>query len=125
MGALMSIGDLHLVSLSDHPLASMTLPSKLLATLASGRPVLAVASGETARVVRDANAGWTVVPGDREGLVDAVRQAHAIGRVGTDRFGAAARRYYERELSTERGVDAIETLLAELAPSRPLPRTLR
>ena len=123
MGALMSIGDLHLVSLSDHPLASITLPSKLLATLASGRPALAVATGETARVVRDAGAGWTVTPGDAEGLVDALRHAHAVGRVGTDRFGAAARRYYERELSTERGVDAIETLLAKLASSRPLLRT--
>jgi len=118
MGALMSIGDLHLVSLNDHPLASMTLPSKLLATLASARPVLAVATGETARVVRDASAGWTVAPGDSEGLVDALRQAHAVGRAGTDRLGAAAHRYYRRELSTERGVDAIETLLEKLASSR-------
>ena len=118
MGALMSIGDVHLVSLNDHPLASMTLPSKLVATLASGRPVLAVATGETARVVREADAGWTVAPGDCEGLVDAVRHAHAAGRIGTDRLGAAARRYYERELSAERGVDAIESLLAKLASSR-------
>lgn len=122
MGRLMSIGDLHLVSLNDHPLASMTMPSKLLTTLASGRPVLAVATGETTRIVREADAGWTVTPGDCEGLVDALRCAHSVGRVATDRLGAAGRRYYERELSTERGVDRIETLLTELASSRSLPR---
>ncbi len=125
MGALMSIGDLHLVSLNSHPLASITLPSKLVATLASARPVLAIATGETARVVRDADAGWTVPPGDAEGLVDALRQAHSAGRAGTDRLGAGARRYYERELSTERGVDTIETLLGKLTSSRTRLRTPR
>jgi glycosyltransferase involved in cell wall biosynthesis len=125
MGALMSIGDLHLVSLNDHPLASMTLPSKLPATLASARPVLAVATGETARVVRDAGAGWTVAPGDTEGLIDALHQAHAGGRARTDCLGIAGRRYYERELSTEHGVDTIETLLTQLASSRTRLRTPR
>jgi colanic acid biosynthesis glycosyl transferase WcaI len=124
MGALMSIGDLHLVSLNDHPLASMTLPSKLVATLASGRPVLAAATGETARVVRDADAGWSVAPGDSNGLVDSLRHAHAVGRGGTDRLGVAARRYYERELSTERGVDTIETLLVKMASSIPRLRAM-
>jgi len=121
---LMSIGDLHLVSLNDHPLASMTMPSKLLSTLASGRPVLAVATGETARIVREAGAGWTVAPGDCDGLVDALRHAYSVGREGTDRLGAAGRQYYSRELSTERGVDRIESLLTELASSQPFPRTL-
>jgi len=125
MGALMSIGDLHLVSLNNHPLASMTLPSKLLATLASARPVLAVATGEIARVVREAEAGWTVAPGDTEGLVDAVCQAHGRGRTGADRLGAAGRRYYQRELSTEHGVDTIETLLTQLASSRTQRRVRR
>lgn len=125
MGMLMSIGDLHLVSLNEHPLASMTMPSKLLSTLASGRPVLAVATGETARIVREAEAGWTVAPGDCDGLVDALRHAHSVGREGTDRLGAAGRQYYLRELSTERGVDRIETLLTELASSQPFPRKRR
>ena len=114
----MSIGDLHLVSLNNHPLASLTLPSKLPAILASARSVLAVANGETARVVRDAKAGWAVSPGDCDGLAEAVRQAHATGRAGTDRLGAAARRYYERELSTQRGVDTIEGLLERVSSLR-------
>jgi colanic acid biosynthesis glycosyl transferase WcaI len=122
MAMLMSIGDLHLVSLNDHPLASMTMPSKLLSTLASGRPVLAVATGETARIVREADAGWAVAPGDCDGLVDALRRAYSVGREGTDRLGAAGRQYYARELSAERGVDRIETLLTELASSPSIPR---
>ena len=109
MGRLMSIGDLHLVSLNDHPLASMTMPSKLLSTLASGRPVLAVATGETARIVREAGAGWTVAPGDCDGLVDALRHAYSVGREGTKPLGC--RPYYRESCPLNAGSTKIETLL--------------
>ncbi len=67
IGRLMSIGDVHLVSLADHPLASITFPSKLPSILASGRSVLACAAGETAHIVLDAGAGWVVAPDDLTG----------------------------------------------------------
>ena len=67
--------------------------------MACGRPVLAAAAGETARIVLEAGAGWTVKPGDSIGLVNALRQAHAMGHVGLGSLGAAARSYYERENS--------------------------
>jgi glycosyltransferase involved in cell wall biosynthesis len=115
MGGLMSIGDVHVVSLNDHPLASITMPSKLPATLASGRAVCAVATGETARVVEHAGAGWTVPPGDPCALAGALRAAYAMGREGTAEVGGRARRYYEAELALDRGVDTIEGLLTEMA----------
>ncbi len=117
MGGLMSIGDVHLVSLNDHPLAAITLPSKLPATMASGRAVCAVARGETARIVEESGAGWTVAPGDSAALADALRAAYLIGRDGTAKLGEQARRYYDRELSLDRGVDSIEDLLLGLARS--------
>jgi putative colanic acid biosynthesis glycosyltransferase WcaI len=118
IGRLMSIGDVHLVSLADHPLSSLTFPSKLTATLASGRAVVVVASGEAARVVVEAQAGWAVAPGDAIGLESALRTSHSLGRQGNGRIGINARRYYDRELSTSRSIDAVEASLIELVEQR-------
>lgn len=116
IGQLMAIADLHVVSLGNHHrLAAMTLPSKLAATMASGRAILAAAEGETARVVREAGAGWVVPPGSAEGIEAAVREAMVAGRDWCARLGAAARSYYEEELSVRHGVEAIENLLYHLA----------
>ena len=111
MGALMPIGDLHLVKLDKDPSTSMTSLNKPLATLVSGRSEPAVATGETPRVLDDTVAGWRVTPGDGEGPIDPVRQINAVGKVGTDHLGAAA-------LLTEREVDTNETFRAHLALSR-------
>ena len=115
MGGLMSIGDIHLVSLSDDPLSAMTMPSKLPAILASGRAVVASSTGEASRVVAEAGAGWSVRPGDIDAFEDVVRRAHSAGRLGTAELGRAGRQYYEQRLSLESGVDAVECLLQDIA----------
>src|SRR5207302_7086103 len=65
---LMSIGDVHLVSLRRDPLAELAMPSKVPATLACGKPMIVAAEGEAARVVSESGAGWACTPGDRDGL---------------------------------------------------------
>ena len=108
MGELVSLGDLHLLSLNDDPLSAMTVPSKLPAILASARAVLASAIGEPSQIVKDAGAGWTVRPGDLDEFEHALRQAHAEGRAGLNRLGRAGRQYYDRHFSLAIGVDAVE-----------------
>ena len=49
------------------------VPSKLYEAMASGLPVVLVASGEPADIVRSARAGIVVEPGDPEGLAGALR----------------------------------------------------
>jgi glycosyltransferase involved in cell wall biosynthesis len=120
MGRLMSIGDVHLVSLKDHPLSELTLPSKVPATLAAGRPLLVSARGEAARVVTEAGAGWAVPPGQPDELEAALRRAYASADQLAS-FGAAARRYYEDELSVDRSVGRIEELLTSLAERKEVP----
>lgn len=47
-----------LVSLEDDPIFALTIPSKIQAYLAAGKPVLASLNGEGARVVLEAQAGF-------------------------------------------------------------------
>lgn len=94
----------------------MTMPSKLPTILASGRAVLAVAAGETARIVHQAGAGWAVPPGDIDQLERALRHAYCLGRAGMRPYGESARRYYQRRLALASGVDAVEHVLQEIRP---------
>src|SRR5262249_44335074 len=52
------------------------VPSKLYEAMSSGRPVILVAEGEAASIVRDHQAGIVVKPDDIPGLIEAVRTLH-------------------------------------------------
>ena len=118
MGRLLSVADVALVSLSDDPLTAMTMPSKLPAILAAGRPVLAWASGEVARSVRVGGCGFVADPGDVDQLEGAVLKAYRAGPEALNRLGAAGRRHYQAEFSLQTGVDAVEGLLSDLVVRR-------
>jgi glycosyltransferase involved in cell wall biosynthesis len=71
MPALLAAGDIALVILkTDLPGA---VPSKLYEAMASARPVILVAEGEAAQIVRKHEVGITVSPGDTAGLIRALQ----------------------------------------------------
>ena len=63
-----------LVSLVKDPIISQTVPSKVQAYLAAGKPIIASLDGEGARVVLEAGAGVACPAEDARALADAVRQ---------------------------------------------------
>lgn len=75
--------------------SAVSVPSKLIAYLLAGRPVLAIATpdSETAAVVRASGAGWIVRPGDDESLAVAIGEARALSRAERAALGEAGRRY--------------------------------
>jgi glycosyltransferase involved in cell wall biosynthesis len=64
--------DAVLVSLRDTPMLRGAVPSKLYEAMASGRPVLLVAAGEAADLVRSVSCGIVVAPGDPVALSRAI-----------------------------------------------------
>lgn len=50
--------DVAFISFTDNPLFEMTIPAKLQSYMACGMPILAVASGETKRIIEEAECGW-------------------------------------------------------------------
>lgn len=85
-----------LVSLVRDPIMSQTIPSKIQAYLAAGRPIIASLDGEGARVVEDAKAGLTCPAEDPVALAEAVRKLHAASPEMLAKFGASGRQYYEK-----------------------------
>lgn len=106
--------DALLVSLRAEPIFAMTIPAKLQAYLAAGRPILAMLDGEGADVVRAAAAGYAVAAGDSGGLTDAVRRMMAAGAEERLRMGRDGRTYGEREFDREALFTRLERQLLEL-----------
>ncbi len=111
MTRLMSIGDVHLVSLRADPLAEIAMPSKLPATLACAKPVIVAARGDAQALVSRSRSGWTCHPGDASDLEAAIRTAIAAN-TDLHEIGQRARRAYEAEFAAKIGVERIEHLLA-------------
>jgi colanic acid biosynthesis glycosyl transferase WcaI len=112
MTRLMSIGDIHLVSLRSDPLAQVAMPSKLPATLACGKPVIVAALGDAAGVIARAGAGWMCSPGNVEELETAIRAALAASPVALRTMGQRGRKAYEAEFAVDTAVDRLERLLS-------------
>jgi glycosyltransferase involved in cell wall biosynthesis len=97
-----------------------SVPSKMLSYMCAGRPIVAVMDDDNAaaRTVLDEGMGYVVPPGDREGLVKAVR-AILDDPEEAAAMGAAARAYAERTFDIERIATAFEGQIeAALAATR-------
>jgi glycosyltransferase involved in cell wall biosynthesis len=97
--ALIAGCDIVLVPLKSYLLGAV--PSKVYEAMASGRPIILVASGEASQIVDEHQAGITVEPGDIEGLVQALRTLLAqpqLRRTLGENGRRAARQHFDREV---------------------------
>jgi colanic acid biosynthesis glycosyl transferase WcaI len=115
--ALMSESDVQLVSLMDLPLFRATLPSKLQAALATGRPVIGAVAGDAAALIERSGSGLVTPPGDAEALAAAIRKVYAMSADARGALGLAGRQYYVDNLSRSVG-SAILTGLLRTALNR-------
>ena len=99
MAALMATADVQLVSLKDLPLFHVTMPSKVQAILACGRPVVISAPGDAADARTASGAGAGCRPRGRDLLAEAIRQrARLCWGASLEAMGRAGRDFYQREL---------------------------
>lgn len=107
MPAVFAQADALLVSLCKGPAMSLTIPSKIQAYLAAGRPLLASMDGEGARVVEEAGAGLSSPAEDARALAAAALQLQRMPAEQRQQFGAAGRRYYDEHFAPEKLAQAL------------------
>lgn len=115
MSTVQAASNIQLVSLTNDPVFRVTMPSKVQSILASGTAVIALAEGDAATVIDLSGAGWSVTPGDSDGLVKVVRQAYADGRDSLNNRGDAGREYYRVNMSEAVSSARLDTILREVA----------
>ena len=113
MSDILALGDIQLISLKDVPLLRSTLPSKLQANLAAGRPVIGAVAGDAARVIHESGAGMAVSPGDSEALASAVVALAGLDELERAGLGRKALAYYAAEFSEQVVGDRLSDLLVQ------------
>ncbi|MGO9514255.1 MAG: glycosyltransferase family 4 protein [Steroidobacteraceae bacterium] len=101
MPAVFSQASALLVSLVRSPIMSKTIPSKIQAYLASGRPIIACLDGEGARIVEEAGAGLTCPAEDAAALAERILRMRAMPRSELLQMGEAGRVYYRKHFDPD------------------------
>lgn len=107
MPGIFAQADALLVSLVRAPAMSLTVPSKVQAYLAAGRPVLASLDGEGARVVHESGAGLVSPAQDAKALASTALRLARMSSQERQAMGEAGRSYYEQHFAPEMLADAL------------------
>lgn len=96
MPNLLSRADALLATLSDRQIFAATVPNKIQAYMAVGRPIIASMNGEGARLVKEAGAGIAVPAEDGPALAKAILNLYSMSTEDRNRLGENGRRYYQQ-----------------------------
>lgn len=94
MPAFMAASDALLVHLKKSKISEFVIPSKTMAYLAAGKPIIMATEGASADIVGRARAGVTVEPENPESLASAIRQLAALSPEQLSNIGQAGREYF-------------------------------
>jgi glycosyltransferase involved in cell wall biosynthesis len=96
-----------LVTLADRPIFAATVPNKVQAYLAAGRPIIACLNGEGARLVVEAGAGLSTPAEDAQALADTILHLYRLSPSEREEMGDNGRRYYQEHFDHEYLVDEL------------------
>ncbi|MCX7258584.1 MAG: glycosyltransferase family 4 protein [Polaromonas sp.] len=94
MPGILAQASVLLVSLVRSAIMSQTVPSKVQAYLAAGKPIIASLDGEGSKVLDASGAGVSCPAEDAAGLAQAVLRLRALSPAQLQRMGEAGQRYY-------------------------------
>lgn len=117
MPGFMQQASVLLVTLADREIFAATVPNKVQAYLASGRPIVACLPGEGARLVVEAGAGVAVEPESSTALAKSILELYQMPASELDKMGHNGRAYYSEHFDHERLVDQLMTELAAVVDS--------
>lgn len=101
MPIIMDSASVLLVTLSDSEIFSVTLPNKIQAYLAAGKPILGAINGEAANLIRSANCGLCVNSGDSVSLANAIIKLYKMPADELSMLGINSRKYYDENFNHE------------------------
>ena len=107
MPFLLAKASVLLVTLADRPIFAATVPNKIQAYLAVGRPIIACLNGEGGRIVEEAGAGIAVPAEDCDKLAAAIREMHAMSPEERAAMGRNGQAYYRTHFDHEKLVSEL------------------
>lgn len=102
MPMLMRQASALLVTLAKQPIFELTIPSKIQAYLAVGKPIIACLNGEGAKIITEAEAGLAVDAEDSMGLADAIIKLYKMPKSTLEPMGINGRDYFKMHFDEEK-----------------------
>ena len=96
-----------LVTLADQPIFAATVPNKVQAYMAAGRPIIACLNGEGARLIVESGAGLATPAEDPMALADTILRLYRQSPDELERMGDNGRRYYQEHFDHDRLIDRL------------------
>ena len=102
--------DVAFLSFMDTKLFEMTIPAKLQSYIACGMPILAAASGETKRIIDEAQCGVCSKIGDPDDLATAIC---CMMYADLDKMSCNARAYFEKHFDKNGLIDYMDIFFTD------------
>lgn len=118
MPGFMQKASVLLVTLADQPIFAATVPNKIQAYMAAGRPIIASLNGEGARLVIEAEAGLTAPAEDAKALAEAVLRIYELSPGERNKMGSNGLKYYQKHFDHTQLVDQLIGYLQTVSGSR-------
>jgi glycosyltransferase involved in cell wall biosynthesis len=107
--------DALLVHLKQSELCKWVIPTKTLAYLAAGKPIVMAMEGAAADLVRDAGAGTIVPPDEPKALVEEIRRIAALPIRQRETYGTSGRKFLLSTMTRDRVIPQYEDVLRRAA----------
>ena len=115
VGGFLRAADALLVHLRDDELFKITIPSKIQAYMAIGKPLLVAVKGDAANLVEEARCGLIAEPENPISLVKSALKLELMAEDVLQVMGENGKEYYSRELSVNVGVSKFTKIFNDLS----------
>lgn len=105
---ILSACDAGFISFNKTPLWENTIPAKLQSYMACGKAIIASASGETKRVVEEADCGVCCEIGNAKALAEGIRE---LMKTDSKAMGIKARQYFEEKFNKKKLMDEMDEFI--------------
>lgn len=107
MPGFMKKASVLLVTLTDKPIFKVTVPNKIQAYMAVGKPIIACLNGEGARLIEEAKAGVSSPAEDAQALAETVMSLYKMPVKELNEMGNNGRLYYEKNFNHKNLVEQL------------------
>ena len=104
VGKFLASSDALLVHLKDCPLFRITIPAKVQAYMAAGKPILMAVAGDASRLITKSEAGMCSLPSNARSIADAINTLATSHSSLLKKMGENGQAYYWANMSMDVGV---------------------
>lgn len=109
----LALCDAAFLSFADNPLYERTIPAKLQSYMACGMPIIAVAGGETKRIIKEAQCGFALKMEDIHSFATGIKKMMDLKKKERCELGNNGRNYGEIHFKKEEILNRIDVFLGE------------